>query len=74
MLQRISAHNKAFSAISAEEAVVVGEATYYPLLTHHGGTPNPLHALLTGRSVGATPYYFLDQGMRDAALAIITGG
>ena len=69
MYSRMSAafQTRQFVDVSAAEPVTVGEHTFYPMLTHSPGQPpNPVHLLLTGEGVCATPYYFLDQKLRDS--------
>ena len=61
-----------FSSVSAVEPVTVDAHTYFPMLTHSPGQdPNPVHLLLAGEGVCGTPYYFLDQKLRDSVLQTV---
>lgn len=69
----VAFQTRQFVDVSVAKPVTVGERTFYPMLTHSPGQgPNPVHLLLTGDGVGATPYYFLDQKTRDTVHQAVT--
>ena len=61
-----------FTAVTTGQPIRMGSRTLFPMLTHSPGQdPNPVHLLLTGQGVCATPYYFLDEKMRNAVHAAV---